>query len=241
MSLLLQALQKAARSRETSIDDVPAATAEPVQEPSFDFDTDEAAAAEEEPGGEELALADDEDLFEPQAEPASDPIAPAPTRPGLGAGRSQGFAASASTAHAATILRASEEHGVGWIDRIRDRPVHAFAVLAGVFLACYGVYVYLQMFHPRILRGDFFDKPPLQSQVTTGTTLADFQGPRLHAARARSSGAFCRQCAPARQCRRERRITGARAPGASRQTDRRPAASRPCGSGRGTNQPPLER
>ena len=41
MSLLLQALQKAARSRESSSDEGPPATPEPVQEPSFDFDADD--------------------------------------------------------------------------------------------------------------------------------------------------------------------------------------------------------
>ena len=43
MSLLLQALQKAARSRETGTDEGPPAAPEPMQEPSFDFDADAAS------------------------------------------------------------------------------------------------------------------------------------------------------------------------------------------------------
>jgi Flp pilus assembly protein TadD len=161
MSLLLQALQKAARSRETSTEEPPAATPQPVQEPSFDFELD--APAEEEITSEELTLAD-EDLFEPEPEPAPEPIRPTPTRPGLGGGHGAAFATGASAAHAATILRASEERSAGWLDRVRDRPVHTFAAVAGVFLLFYGVYVYLQIFHPGILRGDFLDRPPLKAK-----------------------------------------------------------------------------
>ena len=75
MSLLLQALQKAARSRETSTEEPPAATPQPVQEPSFDFELD--APAEEEITSEELTLAD-EDLFEPEPEPAPEPTVALP-------------------------------------------------------------------------------------------------------------------------------------------------------------------
>jgi Flp pilus assembly protein TadD len=162
MSLLLQALQKAARSRETSTDEGPAATPGPVQEPSFDFDSDD--PVEEEPAGAELTLADDADLFDSEPEPVPAPILPASTRPAIGSGRSAAFDTGASAAHAATILRASEERSTGWLDWVRDRPVHTFAIVAGIFLVLYAAYVYLQIFHPSILRGDFFNKPPLKAK-----------------------------------------------------------------------------
>ncbi len=160
MSLLLQALQKAARSRDTSAEEGPAAAPGPVQEPSFDFDPDD--PVEEEPASAELTLADDADLFDTEPVPA--PILPAPTRPAVGSGRSVAFDTGASAAHAATILRASEERSTGWLDWVRDRPVHTFAIVAGIFLLFYGAYVYLQIFHPGILRGDFFNKPPLKAK-----------------------------------------------------------------------------
>jgi Flp pilus assembly protein TadD len=163
VSLLLQALQKAARSRETGPEEPVAASPQPVQEPSFEFDPE--APAEEDTGGEELTLADDADLFEPEPEPLQESIRAAAARPGIGGGRAAAFApGGASSVHAATILRASEERSAGWIDWVRERPVHSFAALAGIFLLFYGVYVYLQIFHPGILRGDFLNQAPLKGK-----------------------------------------------------------------------------
>jgi len=42
-----------------------------------------------------------------------------------------------------------------WVDYVRERPAAAFAALAGVFAVGYGVYLYLQLFHPQWLRGEF--------------------------------------------------------------------------------------
>ncbi len=169
MSLLLQALQKAARSREAGPDEAPAATPPPgpVQEPTFDFDPD--ANGEDDPGSGALTLADDADLFEtePEADPAPAPLLPAATRPGIGRTRAAAFGTDASAEQAATILRASEERSTGWLDWVRDRPVHAFAIIAGIFLLFYFVYVYLQIFHPGILRGDFLNKPALKARAPT--------------------------------------------------------------------------
>lgn len=161
MSLLLQALQKAAKNREGA-----ASTPEPVEvEPARPEATERSVPAQpverlvppevveptppvdklKEP---ELAL-EEEELFEPEE------IAPAPASEQF-----EPFAAPApSAAQAATILRAGEEQTVGWIDWVRDRPVHTFAMLAGVFLVFYGVYVYLQLNHPALLRGDFLSSP----------------------------------------------------------------------------------
>ena len=152
MSLLLQALQKAAKNREGV-----APTPEPVEvEPPRPEPAEQAPAEPVEappPPVErlkepELAL-EEEELFEPEE------IAPA-----AASEQFEPFAAPApSAAHAATILRASEEQTAGWIDWVRDRPVHTFAMLAGVFLVFYGAYVYLQLFHPALLRGDFLSSP----------------------------------------------------------------------------------
>jgi tetratricopeptide (TPR) repeat protein len=152
MSLLLQALQKAAKNREGA-----APTPEPVEvEPARPEPVEQAPAEPAEvtpPPIERLkepALAlEEEELFEQEElapAPASEQFEPFP-------------APAPSAAQAATILRASEEQTAGWIDWVRDRPVHTFAMFAGVFLVFYGAYVYLQLFHPALLRGDFLSSP----------------------------------------------------------------------------------
>ncbi|HTS54373.1 MAG TPA: tetratricopeptide repeat protein [Burkholderiales bacterium] len=88
-------------------------------------------------------------MFEP------DELAPAPATE-----RFEPFAApTPSSTQAATILRATEAQTVGWVDWVRDHPVHTFAMVAGVFMVFYGTYVYLQLFHPAVLRGDFLSSP----------------------------------------------------------------------------------
>jgi Flp pilus assembly protein TadD len=173
MSLLLQALQKAAKNREgqgpAPDEEAPAAAlsidpvADPAPEPEQHF--------EDEPEDlEELTIADEEALFGPDAttatrEPrlglADEEAAPPPAPPG----RTDFTARERSpSAQAATILRASESKGTGMIDWIRDRPVHAFAIAGGIFGVFYGAYVYLQIAHPALLRGEFLRRPPLQAK-----------------------------------------------------------------------------
>src|SRR3954452_20444620 len=169
MSLLLQALQKAAKNRESgnALLDEPATAPPPASPPP----AAEAPAAIlppafiVEPGARrrpqepELALAE-EDLFE-----ADEPL---PNDPGQ---RFEPFGASpaASSADAAAILRANEAASASWIDWIRDRPVWALAIGAGVFLMFYGIYVYLQIAHPGILRGEFM-RQPLAPQIPSQRT-----------------------------------------------------------------------
>ena len=159
MSLLLQALQKAAKNRESSAPapatEVPASPPsqpEPVEltpSPSFSL---ESAPAEEMPRGPELAI-EEEDIFEPEELAAAPLLEPQ-------AERFEPFASSApESARAASILRATEAPTSGRLDWIRDHPVHTFAAVAGVFMVFYGAYVYLQLFHPALLRGDFLSKP----------------------------------------------------------------------------------
>jgi Flp pilus assembly protein TadD len=160
MSLLLQALQKAAKNREAGAATDETAAAAP-QEPTFELDP-EAAPSAEPPPEEELTLAEEE-LFEPEiaAEPLPE-AEPEPLRQDLRRDRpTPPFAGlgGASSAYAATVLRASEARSTSWLDWVRDRPVHAFALLAAIFLVLYGGYVYLQIFHPGVLRGNFLSVP----------------------------------------------------------------------------------
>lgn len=173
MSLLLQALQKAAKNREGAGAEEPgkdAAAAEPDPPPVEPVLG--AERLEQSPGGDfdELSLSDEEDLFGP------DTPDPAPREPTLGGSEDRATAGGAARAsrgrdalapvHAATILRANESKAPGLIDRIRDRPVHAFAIAAAIFGVFYGAYLYLAIFHPAVLRGDFgfARKPPLQAK-----------------------------------------------------------------------------
>jgi Tfp pilus assembly protein PilF len=153
MSLLLQALQKAAKNRETG---VPAPDPAAAEQPPEAEHTESAILAEpavatpleEKPGERELAL-EEEDLFEPEelaAAPATERFEPFATP-------------SASSAQAATILRASDTQTTGWVDWVRDHPVHTFAGLAGVFAIFYGTYLWLQLYHPAVLRGELWSKP----------------------------------------------------------------------------------
>ena len=96
------------------------------------------------------------------------------------------------------------------------------------------MYVYLQIFHPSILRGDFLNKPPLKAKSpppppspiskappAPGTRAARHRPPRAAPATAVEAGA-----APAPQ----------RPAGAGRQTHRRPAAGATARCGRATGQ-----
>jgi Flp pilus assembly protein TadD len=160
MSLLLQALQKAAKNREGG---------GPEQEPehdavSHDPGSDDGGPREPELGElpadpDALSLADEEELFEPEPEgapalmPVQEPaIAPArpPERPVLRPAN-----VTSGSAHAATILRASEARSTGALDWVRDRPVHATLIFAVIFAVFYGAYLFLAINYPAVLRGEF--------------------------------------------------------------------------------------
>jgi hypothetical protein len=124
MSLLLQALQKAAKNRETGAPTPDAVGSEPPEpervESTLPVELSVETPAEEKPSEPGLAL-EEEDLFE------AEELAPA-----TAAERFEPFATpSASSAQAATILRASEMQTAGWVDWVRDHPVHTFAALSG--------------------------------------------------------------------------------------------------------------
>jgi Tfp pilus assembly protein PilF len=169
MSLLLQALQKAAKNRESGAAALEEPTAQPppvsppppleppaaILPPSFIVEPIERHRPQE----PELALAE-EDLFE-----ADEPL---PEEPGQ---RFEPFGASpvASPADAAAILRANESAKANWVDWMRDRPVWALGIGAIVFLGFYFTYVYLQIAHPGILRGEFMRQPLAPKVSAQGT------------------------------------------------------------------------
>jgi len=156
MSLLLQALQRASKHRDgDGTEPDPGGT---PREPELG----ELPEAGSEPP---LSLSDADELFEPQPETDSAPelaLAPVsapepqaapsrpPERPVL---RPAGTLAG--SAHAASILRASEARGTGWLDWVRDRPVHATLIFAAIFAVFYIAYLYLAINHPGVLRGEF--------------------------------------------------------------------------------------
>jgi Tfp pilus assembly protein PilF len=190
MSLLLQALQKAAKNREGQ---GPAIGEHERAAPTVSGDPEPQQAAEPEVRAErltepleELTLAEEEDLFGPDVStPASAPPASGDREPSLGLpddldddipepapapaparGPRSATRGGDAAAQAATILRANEAKGAGVVDWVRDRPVHTFAIVAGIFGAFYGTYVYLQIFHPALLRGDFLrQQPALQART----------------------------------------------------------------------------
>jgi Tfp pilus assembly protein PilF len=156
MSLLLQALQKAAKNRESTAPaaEAPAAPS-PPERTETGFPTALSLETESEDRDSEPELALEEDLFEPEEAP-----------PSSTAERFEPYATpAASSVQAASIVRAGHTRTAGWTDWVSDHPVHTFAAAAGVFMVFYGAYVYLQLFHPALLRGDLLSSAPLAAKT----------------------------------------------------------------------------
>jgi len=144
MSLLMKALEKAAKDRgETRAEPVPAA-----------------ATAASAPARSELSL-------EPIPSAPSAPRPEAAPRPSA-APHQRTASAGASTAapareqaQAATVMQAAAGRpaagGAGVGDYIRTHPILLMGILAALFAVAFGVYVYLQIFNPGFLRG----QPPI--------------------------------------------------------------------------------
>jgi Tfp pilus assembly protein PilF len=169
MSLLLQALQKAAKNRESAgspVDEpahappggTPVSADPPAIEPglmppsailpaSFAIEEEQRSRPKE----SDLSLAED-DLFEPEESVPEETLRGERFEP-------FGTAPAASPADAAAVLRANEAAEASWIDTMRERPVWALGIAAGIFLVGYAGYVYLQIFHPGLLRGEFMRQP----------------------------------------------------------------------------------
>ena len=133
MSLLLQALQKAAKNRETTQQP----TAEAV---TTGFATNAGSTLELEPGEIEPAPRSRE--FDVPAE------APAPTTPSRSARDDYQEPTAQQAAVVVGAAAAAKEPGFSIMDWARDHPVHIFAVIAGIFLAFYFVYVAVEIKYP---------------------------------------------------------------------------------------------
>jgi Tfp pilus assembly protein PilF len=135
MSLLLQALQKAAKNRET-------AQQPPAEPATTGFATNSGSTLELEPGEIEPAPRSRE--FDAPAEPPAPPP-PAPSRTARDDYQEPTAQQAAVVVGAAA---AAKEPGFSIIDWARDHPVHIFAVIAGIFLAFYFVYVAVEIKYP---------------------------------------------------------------------------------------------
>jgi len=145
MSLLMKALEKAAKDR---ID----ARSEPVAA---------AAAAAPAPAAKELTL-------EPMApEAPAAPMAENAPRPAAAAApaREQAQAQAGTIMSAAAASRPARGGAAAYV---RAHPLLVLGTVAGLFAAGFGVYVYLQIAHP----GLFIDRPPLTSGKGPVTPLA---------------------------------------------------------------------
>lgn len=132
MSLLLQALQKAAKNREST-------QPPPAGAGTTGFATNSGSTLELEPGEIEPTPRSRE--LDAPAEPPAPPAARPPRED-----------YPEPTAQQAAIVvgaaAAAKEPGFSITDWARDHPVHIFAVLAGIFLACYFVYVAVEIKYP---------------------------------------------------------------------------------------------
>lgn len=133
MSLLLQALQKAAKNRETT-------QPLPAEPTTTGFATNSGSTLELEPGEIEPAPRTRE--FDAPAE------APAPTPPARTARDDYQEPTAQQAAVVVGAAAAAKEPGFSIVDWARDHPVHIFAVIAGIFLAFYFVYVAVEIKYP---------------------------------------------------------------------------------------------
>ena len=101
----------------------------------------------------------------------------------------------------------------------------------------YGVYVYLQMFHPSILRGDFFNKPPLKAKSPPPLPSPISKAPPPH------PNPHQRRYRPVRAAPANAAETGVGTPAPAHPEAKPANPSQACrrrshrGSGRGTGQP----
>lgn len=146
MSLLMKALDKAAKDREEA--DAGRAPAAPA---------DDTAA----PGA---GAAKSELTLEPVAPRQATTPAAAPREPSLSPGKPAGAApaaASRESAQAATMIRASQRETGGGIGAyVREHPLIVFGTLPALFLIGFGSYVYLQMTRPGLI----VQQPPRPAQ-----------------------------------------------------------------------------
>ncbi len=152
MSLLMKALEKAAKDREetdeesTAATKAASATAAPMSEITLEPLQDPAGAPQRQPAVPR----------EPGQAPRNAPRAPADADAASSGAR--------DAAQAAVLLRAAKrETGSSFAAYMREHPLIVFGGLASLFLLAYGTYVYLQMTNP----GMFIKQtvPPPSAQI----------------------------------------------------------------------------
>lgn len=147
MSLLMKALEKAAKDRTEANGDPPlpvepATATAPVTAKEVPELTLEPVAAARAPEPS------------PAAPPPRTPAGPGRQRPAAPAAKP---AVARESAQAAAMIRAAQaDEKPGVISYLRDRPLIAFGSLAGLFLIGFGAYVYVEIMNPSL----FAAKPP---------------------------------------------------------------------------------
>ncbi len=163
MSLLLQALQKAARNREQASAASPEASTEPIADNRSMLDLEPGEFDPNRSIGRDPSGSDPETAATPAATPplaletpAFTTAARATPRPTFVDGMDE-----PTPRQAAILMRAAataKEPRFNAIDWARDHPVYLFAAAACVFLAGYGGYVYLAITQPGLLSGGGFNQ-----------------------------------------------------------------------------------
>jgi len=160
MSLLMKALEKAAKDRDEGRTEPAAAT--PAAEPASEAVSYSPSA----PASTGTVGARSELSLEPIPIPAEPSISPAPARTEPPSSRPAaptraGRAATAAReerAKAATVVQAAgSTSGGGAVAWLLARPVWIIGILAALTGIVYGTYVYLQLFHPAL----FLPSPPI--------------------------------------------------------------------------------
>jgi len=163
MSLLMKALEKAAKDRGESRSEpapasAPAAAATPATSTAPPPPSPKSELSLEPMAGESAVAARAD--TPPRSAPPPGP-ARAASAPSAGA---HSAASAREQAQAATVLHASSsratDNGSGAVAYLRSHPVAALGGLAGLFILAFGAYVYVQIFHPALLTG----RPPIASK-----------------------------------------------------------------------------
>ncbi len=178
MSLLMKALEKAAKDRvETDAERATSTSAPAAAGATASADAGAAPELTLEPITAPPTAAPSAPLTEPPSSPRRPAAAPA-RKPPAAAGPAE------ATAAAATVIRAGQrDSGGGAAAYVREHPLIAFGMLAALFLLGYGGYVYIQLTHP----GLFVKSAPRPAQSgpivqapgasTNGGTLTPVQPP----------------------------------------------------------------
>lgn len=98
----------------------------------------------------------------------------APLKPGSGQ-RTAAVAPAREPAQAATVMQAAGGRGLGGFGVfVHTRPLVVFGALAALFALGFGIYVYLQIFHPAVLirQAPAAKAPPLLSQAPVPNPVA---------------------------------------------------------------------